>query len=330
MYDFELERVTDIIKNEGYDVVGLQFPEGLKDHATKIADKIASKTNCLTLISSDPCYGACDLADEKMSKAGAQALFHFGHSEIPMKTAIPVYYIECRSDADPLPLIEKHLSKLPKRVGLVATIQHVDRLDGIRKYLEKQGLEVQIGPAKGRAKYPGQVLGCSFSSATGVSDLVDAFLFIGSGNFHPLGVALSTGKNTLVFDVLMGEVRDITDLKDSMLKKRRGKLSKALNGESFGIVVGEKNGQMRKALAMNLKKKLEDAGKTVYLIHLEEITPENLMSFRNLNVLVNTACPRIGLEDAIRFKQPMITPVEIEMVLGEREWDDYEMDEFTK
>ncbi len=330
MYDFELERIIDVIRREGYDVVGLQFPDGLRDHATEIADEITSKTNCRLLISSDPCYGACDLADEKMSEAGAKALFHFGHSEIPLKTAIPVHYIECRSDADPISLLKEHLSDLPKRVGLVGTVQHAHTLEVVKDYLEKKGFEAHIGPPSGRGKYPGQVLGCSFSSASKISHLVDAFLYIGSGNFHPLGVALSTDKKTLAVDVLMREVRDITELKDRMLKKRRAKLAKALNGETFGVVVGEKKGQMRKALAVKLKERLEEKGKGAYLIHLTEITPENLMSFRNLDILVNTACPRIALDDAIRFKQPMLTPVELDMVLGEREWDDYEMDEFTK
>ncbi len=329
MYDFELERVTEIIKREGYSVVGLQFPDGLRDHATKIADEVSANTNCVPLISADPCYGACDLADAKMKEAGAKALFHYGHSEIPIETAIPVHHIECRSDADPLPLISSHLEIFPKRIGLVATIQHVQTLSSIKDYLKKEGFEPHIGPAKGRAKYPGQVLGCSFSSATSISDLVDGFLFIGSGNFHPLGVSISTGKKTLAIDFVSGEVRDVTEIKDKLLKKRYAKLSKAMGAKTFGIVVGEKKGQMRKALAKRVRKKLEENGKQSSSIHLEEITPENLMSFRNLDVLINTACPRIALEDALRFRQPMLTPLELEMVLGEREWDDYEIDEFS-
>ncbi|MFQ5815313.1 MAG: diphthamide biosynthesis enzyme Dph2, partial [Candidatus Hydrothermarchaeaceae archaeon] len=279
---------------------------------------------------SDPCYGACDLADDEMKEAGAMALFHFGHSEIPMKTSIPVHYIECRSDADPLPLIAGHLSMLPKKVGLVATVQHAYTLGAVKNYLKNEGFDAYIGPAKGRAKYPGQVLGCSFSSASSISHLVDAFMYIGSGNFHPLGVALSTGKRTLAVDVLLGEVRDITELKEGMLKQRYAKLAKALKGDSFGVVVGEKKGQMRRTLARRMKKKLEAEGRRAYLIHLVEITPENLVSFRKLDALVNTACPRIAMEDALRFKPPMLTPIELDMVLGDREWDDYEMDEFQK
>lgn len=328
MYDFEMERVIDTIRKRGYKAVGLQFPEGLMDYATSVADEISAKSGCLPLICAGPCYGACDLADHRMKEAGADALFHFGHSEIKMKTSIPVHYVECRSDADPIGLISRDLEGLPKRIGLVGSVQHVHTLEKAKEYLERESFTVHIGRPKGRAKYPGQVLGCSFSSASSISGSVDAFMYIGSGNFHPLGVALSTGKKTMAVDLLLDEIRDVGGLAGKMRKQRYAKMAKAVNGKSFGVIIGEKRGQMRKALALDNKKKLESKGKEAYLIHLEEVTPENLMPFRKLDALVNTACPRIALEDAVRFRQPVLTPHELEIVLGYREWDDYLMDEF--
>ena len=41
---------------------------------------------------------------------------------------------------------------------------------------------------------------------------------------------------------------------------------------------------------------------------------------------VSTACPRIAIDDYSRYRKPMITPSELEIVLGIREWEDYEMD----
>ncbi|MBU2560389.1 2-(3-amino-3-carboxypropyl)histidine synthase subunit, partial [archaeon] len=53
----------------------------------------------------------------------------------------------------------------------------------------------------------------------------------------------------------------------------------------------------------------------------------NLLPFRKLGAFVNTACPRISIDDAGKFKRPLITPVELEIVLGAREWEDYAIDE---
>ena len=40
-----------------------------------------------------------------------------------------------------------------------------------------------------------------------------------------------------------------------------------------------------------------------------------------------TACPRIAIDDSAMYKKPVITPQELEIVLGLRDWDDYLMDE---
>ncbi len=193
--------------------------------------------------------------------------------------------------------------------------------------LEDEGFEVKIGKAGGRVKHEGQVLGCSFGSASSISSDVDNFIYIGSGNFHPLGVTLATGKKTFAVDPMLGEVRDMDTQKEKILRQRFAKITKAKDGNAFGIIVGEKRGQMRKGLAFKIKKLLKEKGKRAYLLYLNEITPENLLPFRKLDAFVNTACPRISIDDAARFKKPLLTPVELEIVLGTREWRDYRLDE---
>ena len=42
---------------------------------------------------------------------------------------------------------------------------------------------------------------------------------------------------------------------------------------------------------------------------------------------MNTACPRIAIEDYLTYKQPILTPQEFEIVLGERPWSEYAFDE---
>jgi len=327
MHDFEIDRIVKIIKKRRYRVIGLQLPEGLKDSATEIADAIKDKSGCDIVVSADPCYGACDLADDSMKRIGADALIHFGHSPIFKKSAIPVEYISVQGDSDPLPLIKKNLKRFSKKVGLVSTIQHVHTLEKVKKLLDGEGFAVKIGKGGGRIKHKGQVLGCSFGSAVSVADDVENFIYIGSGNFHPLGVALATGKRTFAVDPLLREVRDIGPLKEKILRQRYARIAKALEGKTFGIIIGEKRGQMRKGLAFRLKKMLEEKGKRAYLLYLGEITPENLLPFRKLHAFVNTACPRISIDDAAKFKKPLLTPAELEIALGERDWEDYELDE---
>lgn len=327
MYNFEIDKIVEIIKRNNYRVVSLQFPDGLRDYSTLVAEKIEEKIPALiTLISSNPCYGACDLVDEDAMNLGAEALFHFGHAQLLKKSRIPVYYIEVRLPHSFIDILEKNLDKLPENLGLVTTVQHIQRVKEVKDYLEIHGFNVHTGRPEGRCKYEAQVLGCSFSAAKSIASEVDAFLYMGSGDFHPLGVALATGKPCFALDPLLKEIRSLEEKKEKFLKQRYATIAKAKNAESFGIIVGEKRGQRRLSLAMGIRRKLMAMNRKSFLIHAREITHENIIYFRKLDALVNTACPRIVIEDSPRFYNPLLTPKELEIVLGER--DSYEMDEF--
>jgi 2-(3-amino-3-carboxypropyl)histidine synthase len=327
MYDLEVESVVKIIEENRYRAVAVQLPEGLKDRATQLASFIQSETGSMVFIIGDPCYGACDLADDVAETMGCDALLHFGHSKVIGETRIPVHYFEVELDFDPLPLLSKNLKLIPKKVGLVTTVQHIHLLDKIALLLEASGIKVSIGEAKGRIAYRGQVLGCSFSTAKSISKSVEGFLYIGTGDFHPLGVALSTGKKTLALDLERGELRSMDEIKDGILRRRFVQIAKAMDAVEFGIVVGEKGGQRRIKLARKIKKLLEKQNKKGHIICLREINPEVLLPFRGLDAFINTACPRIAIDDATRYKKPFLTPVELEIVLGRRNWEDYQMDE---
>ena len=327
MLELNIERVVGVIKEEGYELVAIQLPEGLKDKATAVVDEIKARTGIEVFIFGDPCYGACDLADIEAKALDCDALFHFGHTGILKKTAVPVHYIDVKISFDPIPLLAKNLKRLPGKLGIITTVQHISLLDEITSFLEEQGIGVGIGEAGGRAAHRGQVLGCSFTSAKKIADTVEGYLYIGTGDFHPLGVALSTGKKTLALDLERGELRDMDTAKERTLRRRFALIERSKDAVEFGIIIGEKTGQKRTSLAMKLKKIIEGQGKKAYPIILGEINPDVLVPFRRLDAFVNTACPRITIDDAGRYKKPLLTPVELEIVLGMRRWEDYEMDE---
>jgi 2-(3-amino-3-carboxypropyl)histidine synthase len=54
-----------------------------------------------------------------------------------------------------------------------------------------------------------------------------------------------------------------------------------------------------------------------------------LIAFK-ADAYVNTACPRITIDDAERFHAPVLTPQEFEVVLGEKGIEDIEMDEILQ
>jgi len=85
MYDLELDKVIEEIKKTKPKIVGLTFPEGLKDQAVEVAEKIETETGATTITFTDPTYGACDLKDEQAEKLGVDLLVHFGHTKFEKK-----------------------------------------------------------------------------------------------------------------------------------------------------------------------------------------------------------------------------------------------------
>jgi 2-(3-amino-3-carboxypropyl)histidine synthase len=88
-----------------------------------------------------------------------------------------------------------------------------------------------------------------------------------------------------------------------------------------------KRGQQRITLAHELKQMLDSAGKKSILITMDGFSPVALQGFGDLDCYVSTACPRIAIDDYLQYKKPIITPVELEIALGRREWETYVFDE---
>jgi 2-(3-amino-3-carboxypropyl)histidine synthase len=71
---------------------------------------------------------------------------------------------------------------------------------------------------------------------------------------------------------------------------------------------------------------IDSTGRKSLLITVDEFSPVPLQGF-DLDCYVSTACPRIAIDDYLQYKKPIITPVELEIVLGRREWETYVFDE---
>jgi len=314
-YEFELERIKALIKERGARRVGLQLPEGLKTVAIDIAAEISKETGVDVILSGNSCYGACDV-DEKLGR-NVDILFHFGHSDtfsFKKRKPLKVVFIELRSTIDIKPVMERAVAKIKGDcVGLVATVQHVHALNEAKAVLARSGKKVVIGKSK-NVTYEGQVLGCDFSSALVPCDEI---LFIGSGSFHPAGLALYTRKRVIAADPFTTQISIFEP--EALRKKRYGVVARALDAKSFGIIVGMKNGQFNLSGALALKRKAIAKGLDAHLIAMEEITEESLLGFK-VDAFVNTACPRLA-EDFAHFNKPVVSINEFEVVLGERSWD---------
>ncbi len=325
MYDFEVDRVAEEILRRGVKRVLLQFPEGLRGRALSIVKRLSERVDAEFLVSGDPCYGACDLPLWQGRSLGVDLIVHYGHSPMMGETNPPVLYVEARAEVDVEEVVRRAVPLLggAKVVGLASTVQHLSQLRRAERTLSEEGKEVRVGGRSGRVTYPGQVLGCDYSSPLSVAGEVEVFLFIGGGSFHPLGLSLATEKDVVTADPYTGKVGRIGE-KDRMrvAKRRWATISAARQAERFGIIMGLKAGQRRPTAVRALKGKLEEEGKEVLLLCMEEVNFENLANFTEIEAFIETACPRIAIDGIEGLRQPLLTGEEALVMLGELDWEE--------
>ena len=325
-YDFEEAKVTKFLRRQGAKLAAIQLPAGLRPHLPEIGE-VFEKVGVETRVLADSCYGACDTADVKADQLGCDVLVHYGHADMGVSTRLPTLYVEAHVLADPLEAIERALPELKlKRMGLLTTVQHIAHLPKVEKFLRSRGIRTLIGKPGPRVKYPGQLLGCDFGCAGSVSARVDGFLYIGTGKFHPLGAALATGKRVFALNPISGGLKEVAPDLTDFLKRRKATISRATAGERFGVVVSSKPGQARFRLATKLVEYLRRSNRDARLLVVDEVKPEWLGGF-GLDAFVCAACPRIPIDDAERFEQPLLTPFEARVMIGKAKFEPYRMDE---
>jgi 2-(3-amino-3-carboxypropyl)histidine synthase len=321
-FDFEEERINQEIVRLGAKRVLLQMPQGLKPEATKIAQAVEG-SGAVAIISADPCYGACDIAISEAEGLDVDLIVHFGHAKMVKESKIPAIYVETHAKIQIDTVIQQALPLLTNynKIGLTTSIQHIKTLNQAKQLLSDAGKTVYIGNA-GQLPYSGQVIGCNYSNAKTIADQVDAFLFIGGGIFHALGIALGTSKPTIIADPYDNRTYSITDEAQKLLKQRYASIQEAKPAKTVGILVGLKLGQKHIGPALKTKALAEKTGRAAFLLAGKEITPDALLEFPSIDAYVNTACPRISLDAPGKFKKPILTVNEFMVVCGEISWTD--------
>jgi len=192
-----------------------------------------------------------------------------------------------------------NLRLLPNIIGLVSTVQFSSSLPQLKKYLEARGKKVIISKSQNPCLEPGQVLGCDVTSADNIQDKVQAFLYIGSGKFHPLAIAtsLKQSKPIFIFNPLTNEFShlDKNDI-DKIMARKRGQKLKFLSSETFGILVSTKPGQEKLKQAQELKNKLEKQKKKAYIFLFNDLDINQTENFPQVQCWINTACPGLSRE----------------------------------
>src|SRR3989304_4376824 len=115
----ETDRLVEIVRGGNAKTVGLQFPVGLRTRAVELAQEIEAKAGVTCIVSADPSFGACDVAEMPVDLT-----LHPGHAPLPPRRYHRVFFYAPGSPPlKDLGFIDAAAALLPKRIGLLTTVQ---------------------------------------------------------------------------------------------------------------------------------------------------------------------------------------------------------------
>jgi 2-(3-amino-3-carboxypropyl)histidine synthase len=299
------ERIFKEIQLKQPASVSLNGPDGILPQIQQTAMNITKKFGIPAYVLADTTWGTCDLNSNAGKILGTGIQFNIGHTINTESIEKNVILIDAFDDVGFDSVAKKCAEILSgKTVALVTDSQHLHQMEKVNEILTNNGVNVKIGKGGGQLN-DGQVFGCEFYPATKLKEEVDAYVFLGQSNFHASGIALSTNMPTYVLDPYFNEVREVTEFAQKLKKKATLAIYKAAEAESFGIIVGLKEGQLSKLFALKFKKELEKEGKTVQLFALTDITSERLNNLKGIDAFIQVACPRISTDN--QFEKPVLS-----------------------
>lgn len=318
--NFETDYLIEKLKELKPKKVLVQLPEGVKQNAFEIS-KIFEDLEIEVVFSGETCWGACSVGVEEAMAVKADLIVHFGHAEF-VKVDFPVLYVEVRDELDLKPWLEKSLKELKdfKKIGLSYSIQHRHDIENVIKFYEDNGKEVILSTKKGNVGYEGHVVGCQYSGLKEIENNVDCFVILGN-NFHSMGAAMSVDKPVFLIDVYNDKITNMEGIRDRILKQRIISIEKLKDAKNVGVIIESKIGQ-KFGVSELVIKKLKAKGKNVILITMDELSPDKLMNFYNVDCFIELACPRIAIDDFAKYKQPIVTFKEALVALGEKTWEE--------
>jgi 2-(3-amino-3-carboxypropyl)histidine synthase len=306
----------------------LQVPAGLVRNAHDLAAELRDATGSRVIVATRACFGACDFPSrDEAPKADVAVVL--GHSPIPNVPVVrPTYFVEMRDPGgDPEALATTVArAELPHRLGLVVSVQHLDLVGPLTAALERGGRVVSVGRGDRRLAYATQALGCNYTGAEAVANDVDAFLFVGTGAFHPVGLAFAVDRPVWSLDPLQNRLEAPID-RGALVRRRQLAVAAARDARRWGILVSTFAGQNRMPTALALQERAQARGRDAEILTFDRLDPRDLEG-RALDAYVNTACPRIALDDGALYAKPILTPPEFLMALGELPLEPYRFDTY--
>ncbi len=323
MLKIDLTPAIKELKEKNAKKVLVQIPEGLKTQTDKIVETL-EKEGFEIVSEMTPCFGACDVKVSEAKLLNCDTVLHIGHNAFMQIKDIPVVYLTLNYELEnfneiSLKLLNYLKEKNVKEIGLITTAQFLNYIPKIKEILKKEGINTLT--KSGPRVVEGQALGCNYSAVPDTKEIV----YFGDGLFHPLGIHFSAQREVILANPFTSEITELKEEKNKFLRQRILLIEKAKEAHSFAIIVSSKIGQQRLHWAEKVKTELMMQGKNAKIYTMDHVSEDKLLGI-NAGAYINTACPRLSIDDFFNWKKPMINSSEVKYLLGKENYENYKLD----
>ncbi|KAH3745797.1 diphthamide biosynthesis protein [Pelomyxa schiedti] len=318
--DFRVAETISALAHRASKRVGLQFPEGLTKYAIDIAQQIQCGAHVETVILADMVYGACCVDDFTCDSLAVDTLVHYGHyclvpplhdtdSHCSKVLYVPVE-VDLAASIDVFVELVKSTLSPGTTVALVSTAQFLPAIQAAKVKLTPHFTVTipRIAPL-----LEGEILGCTAPSLGGSSDI----FYFGDGKFHVEAVVLANPHSAVFqFNPYTNTLEKETYDAEATLERRVTAMHQASTAKTVGIVLSTLGRQGNPKLMKHIKDLLSGCKISHFVLLLNNISPEALSPFTNVDAWVQVACPRLSVDWGTSFTKPLLSVCEAEHVFN--------------
>lgn len=342
--------------------IALQFPDSLLKDAPEVCWKIENALSTadgklpLVFTLGDTTFGSCCCDEVSALHLDADILIHFGHACLSPAMSLPIIYsfgvTEMDTSACVKTVVDAAKVASVQRILLLFQVQYYHAIEEIQTRLSEAGDILVIAgqiPQQGSSLMDDddkeesheeetkfvKVGGLEVPANLDMTTFTALFLGDPSHNRQYVNIMLrfgsaSSNSPASVWTYNPNDNSLDTSMPSDIQRKlnRRFFLTqKARDATTFGILVGTLSQRHFSSAVSSLQKTIQDADRSCYTFAVGKINGAKLANFGEIDCYVLVACSETSLLDDERdLHVPVITPLELDIALGNVEWGDYSLD----
>ena len=315
-YLIPLDEVLSILSRLKAKSILLEAPLGVRDLTFMLSLLIEDRVGIPIYHSGRPTWGFCDVDINNAKLVGVDAILHVGHVNPLMYrsdckvyvgsiSSIPVIYTPFYYDIKvPEDAIMDICRALNRYVYIAYPVNYEATTLQILKHIPKD------------VSYEASVITGCYIDAMDKLDTYSQVLVIAGGFFHALTFKIvNPNLKVLNYDPHRGKLYDVENYFRRIYALKVESIRKCLDAKSFAIILVNKPGQYNLKLAENVKKLLQKNNLKSITICTDEVSNNLISLYPDIDVFINTGCPRLAFDNIDQYEKPLINPSEVKTII---------------